>query len=739
MFNLRESIATNKFIVNFYKKYNEISDKFNYQSKFNKINLIIFILMLSFIFILSVNSRFEQLNYWNEHRDIFYTKEGTPMMTTLDAYKFIRHAKENREGTYDPKVLDTKIFYPDNSPFPNPLPLLSYMLDKISSLLNYDYYITALYMIPFMSSLFIIPLGIYFFLIGYPVIGILAGFITSYAPVFYNRTFIGRFDTDGLNLFFLFTASIFLYLLSKSKTPLKMYINSAILGVTIFLFYRFYHHGTFNIIFLLLIFICLYISNAKWKDILISMLIYVILSNPVYLYTALYQTLHALNVYIFGVKTDALATIFPNVYETISEAKKEPILFVLISILNNTFIVILGLIGITLFAIFNIKNSLPLAPVALVGLMSFISSGRFAMYLAPVVGAGIGYIFYLLAKLIFSFNKTNNLAIKDEKLKKINEIFKTYTPYVFFIVFFMSVITFHLNSFGFIKYRPSIDPITYELFQDMKKELPKNSAVYSWWDYGLAITDATGFPVFHSGMTQETPKTWAIAKSLVERQSTLYNISSYLDTYGLKEFYEIGNISSQIKEIQDNKSIKNKDEAIANLNKSTLDKIENRMLTFEEGPRNESLYLLLTGDMIDKYGAFNFLANSKNDGMYSFEQCVQLKDNNALIHCSSYDIEIFININEGKLIFDSNNSENINNLSIVKDGKIVSSQHFNTDSRFNVVFDLTQNFSKLYLMSNNVYNSAFTQLFMLNIYDETKFKLVKDNYPYGKVFHILKK
>ena len=738
MIKLRESIIENPTVKKFYNNYEKITNKVNFPSKFTKINLLVFLIMLSFIFLLSVQSRFDQLSFWNQNKEAFYTSDGVPMMTTLDAYKFIRHAKENRDGTFDTSQLDTKIFYPDNSPFPDPLPLLSYMLDKISSIAGSDYYTTALYMIPFMSSLFIIPLGIYFFLIGYPIIGLLAGFITTYAPVFYNRTFMGRFDTDGLNLFFLFTASIFLLLISKSKKPITIYINSALLGLTIFLFYRFYHHGTFNIIFLVLTFVSLYIANAKWKDILIALLIYILISSPIYLYTAIHQTLHALNVYIFGVKTDSLATIFPNVYETISEAKKENITYVFASILRSPVIGIIGLIGIILFALFNIKKSIPLLPAAMLGSMAFISSGRFAMYLAPAIGAGLGYIIYILTKYIYSGKLKDSLINTDKKIKKTYDTLTTYTPYVLFVLLIFLIIIFKFNSYGNKNYGPSIDPVTYEIFQEMKNELPSNSAIYTWWDYGLAIADATGFPVFHSGMTQETPKTWAIAKSLVERQTNLYNISSYLDTYGIKEFYKIGNIDKKIEEIEKDKFIKNKKEEIGNLKYNAFKNIENQIETYDKGPKNDALYLLLTGDMVDKFGAFDFLANNTHDGLYSFN-CSPIKGETLKLKCSTYNFQIAVDIENGKLLFSENNIENINKLNLTQKGHIVEGKLFDQNARFNVVLDLTPEVGKLYLMTNRVYNSAFVQLFMFNNYDDKLFKEVINNYPYGKVFHILKK
>ena len=53
-----------------------------------------------------------------------------------------------------------------------------------------------------MGGLFIIPLGLYGWRVGYPIAGLLGGLIGTFCNEYYVRASIGRIDTDMLNIFF---------------------------------------------------------------------------------------------------------------------------------------------------------------------------------------------------------------------------------------------------------------------------------------------------------------------------------------------------------------------------------------------------------------------------------------------------------------------------------------------------------------------------------------------------------
>lgn len=647
----------------------------------------------------SMIARYHQLDVWQKNPSVFYAT-GTPMMTTLDAYKFLRHAKEYRENTFDPSVKDKMIFYPDDSPFPDPVPLLSVILEKFSSITGNNLYISATYIVPVVSSLFIIPLALYFMFIGLPAIGILAGVVATFAPMFFLRSGMGRLDTDGGVLFFIFTASLFVLLAMKASSRKKMFLFSALLGLTITAFYTWYHHGMFNLFYLAVLIVCLGVARFKIKDIAIASVIYVVCANPVYTYHAFGQLAHAINVYIFKVKAGA-AAIFPNVYDTIGEAQRDSFMEVLSSVTVNPLISVLGLFGALLLVIGFFKYMLPLVPLAALAVMPFISAGRFAMFLGPIVGAGLAY----LCVLLLSFIKSSS--------EKSKNLITAIVPFVAVILIALGI-NLSGNSAITSILPPSINPPTYQVFKDIKNELPKNSSIYTWWDYGLAVADMTGFPVFHSGMTQETPKTWIIAKSFISSEQMLYNIVSYLDNYGVAEIEYMA---------EDN---------------STLEEIEQHIYTYNEGPSNNSDYVMITEDMVGKFSPIAYLATWRKDRepepKLVFQKLLCSPTSQMELNCGGNTFNLQLGLINNKMPI-----KEVYSLS--GDGKITDTKKYQFDDGFYVI--LTGRISgsqvELLFLNKAAFESSFVQLYFLDNADPKLFEKTIDRYPYARIFKVLKK
>lgn len=211
----------------------------------NKIvhNPWLFASVLLFCILLSAGMRFQQYKTWGENTAAYFVGKR-PMMTTLDAPYYLRTAREYNEGVYGQKVflrgypdsihrlgsegvsvpvefhdedkhegvaLPTAVHYQD-------VPLLSYLIAHLVPFFNFNYYLAGTLLVPVLASLFVLPLGIYFFRIGVPVFGLLGGLIGTFAGGYYMRSSIGRIDTDMLNLFFPVLASLLILLAGKAKT-----------------------------------------------------------------------------------------------------------------------------------------------------------------------------------------------------------------------------------------------------------------------------------------------------------------------------------------------------------------------------------------------------------------------------------------------------------------------------------------------------------------------------------------
>ena len=668
--------------------------------KKDKIALIILSIAIFIVVVISIFSKLNQLDFWNENEEVFYS-DDIPMMTTLDAYKFTRHADEYRKGIYDTSIMDKKIFHPEGAHFPDPLPLISVVIEKVSTMFDINLHEAAIYTIPFMFGLFVIPLGIYFYLLGYPALGIFGGLIGMFAPMYAGRTSLGRIDADSMIVFFMVLASLFVYLAStvRDDKKWKLYLYSSLAGLTIGVFFYWYHHGVFNIVYFALLIFMLAISKFKIKDIVIASVLYIIFTNPFYLKDTVMQMIQSIQVYLFPIKSSSFDEFFPNVYSTIGEAKRSATIGESLGyIIPNQFIAGLGLLSAVVFAVRNFKKCIPLAPLFALGLMTFVSSNRFSMFLGPTVGVGIGYIFHMIISNI-------NFKIKYEEYVKIIA-----SILLAFVVFGIFTITDY-NKYN-LRTGPSIETPVYDVFIEMDKTLPKNSNILTWWDYGLALIDAGDFNAFHTGMTQASPKTYLIAKGLTSSQQDLYNFTSYLDRYGIAELNKF---------IEDNYTLE-----------AVLDNISN----FNKGPADNKTYVLYTNDMIDKYGAISYLSfwdpkTGVSDPRY-FEQlnCSSMEDN--ILTCRGYTI----NLNTGII----NNRATLVNTYFTDAGNVVDKIDYQFSNGHTLIINSNgRAINSIYLILERDVESSFIDLFFLNQPDPKLYELVLDRYPYARLFRLKEK
>ena len=103
---------------------------------------------------------------------------------------------------------------------------------------------------------------------------------------------------------------------------------------------------------------------------------------------------------------------FPNVFTTISEVDRVSMYDLFRRIIHNPIIVWVGFIAFFVFAVFRWKVLLPLAPMLALGLLSFQSSNRFIMYLAPFIGIGLGWLLQLVVEGVFLLI-TKNIDHRD--------------------------------------------------------------------------------------------------------------------------------------------------------------------------------------------------------------------------------------------------------------------------------------------------------------------------------------
>ncbi len=644
---------------------------------------------LALVFIVSAGLRYIQLERWREHRD-YYFVDKMPQMTTLDSYKWLRYADEYKEGSYYPSNDDPLMFYPDVKAKHGKIPMLSWLIAKLSVFSDGNTYRTAVYLLPFLASLFIIPLGLYFYFTGMIPAGIAGGIAGSLGIIYLVRSSIGRVDTDAMNLFFPFLCSLFMLLALEGKNSKKLFIHSALAGLSMWLFHWWYEHPGITIAYLGVFVLALLVSRAELKKAALAVLLFVLFSNPLHIYSGLHHLFDFAKTYI--TPTGSIIAGFPDVYATITEAKRTEIDRVLATLAPVEALSVAGLFLFAVCGIFNFRRMLPLAPVFILGLMVFKSSNRFGMFLAPFVGIGLGYGIYLLGRAIEDRVKFS-AQIKTAVLACVTAGFM-------FLVY--------KSSFDFNPV-PSIEVGIYKQIKELKKAAPADSVIYSWWDYGLAYEYA-GFTTFHDGMTQRTPKTYYVAKSLSsDSQDELYNTIAFLASEGKSG---IDRMLSEGKTPQDIS-------AVAADNSLPVD--------------SDKYVVLFTKDMLFKIGAISQL------GTWDFETGQYTPFTIINMRCTQKEGDVLIcgqdrvNLATGLV----NNTLPLKSHTVTINGKEFNSRAFPYSQGVHLIESRWESgFTDFMVLDDSAFRSNMVQMFVIGNVDSSKFTEIFNAVPFMRAFTV---
>jgi|GEM_PF-535357 len=747
----------------------------------------VFTLALLTCYAVSVNVRYQQFVTWQQNPNAYFVGER-PMMTTLDAPYWLRWAREYNEGTYgkdelrgypassiefrekqkeripqefrsesDQEAVSEKkeIRYRD-------VPMLSFLISKFVPFFGGNYYLTGTLIIPWLASLFILPLGIYFYRIGFPSAGLLGGLVATFCSEYYTRSSIGRIDTDMLNLFFPVLASLFILEVYKSNTLKKVLFFSAMAGFALFLFGWWYNKPGFTIAYFAVILTSLILTKAKLSVIAVCSLLFALFAHPDYFSSGTGSVFHFFKMY--WVFEDAVPILledngtnpasFPNVVQTISEAARVPMSEVLRQVLINPLTGWLGLLGFALLAFLRWRVLIPLLPMLAMGLLGFQSSRRFIMFLAPLIGVGLGYLLSLALywglEIIRSAFKSESVEIQNHdfhgssakasvdlspaKKGKRKESGKSQkkelkqedsghptsriptgirlwlsSPWFREVLVYGStaLLFFGISTQTAISFvpRPSIPTPLYATFDEVSKRVPPDAALLTWWDFGYALTDATGLATFHDGGAQFSPKTYFIARGLISpKQKELSNITQYLATEGNQGISE--NNSSP--------------EALMKAVRSPVD-----------SPW-DPVYLLFTADMIGKYGAFSKIGSwnldkgGSNPKGYQNLSCQSIADN--VMTCGNTKIDL----NQGRI----NQRVPLKRVVQVMGGRMIGEKKYghSTGYTLQIIMANPRQFSEVQLMEDDVFFSNFNQMFLLGKFDPEFFEETLNAFPMSRLF-----
>lgn len=391
-------------------------------------------LLIAVAYAFSVICRLEWVWWASSFNEFIYN--GNLIINSHDGYAFAEGARDMLAGFHQEG---------DLSYYGSPLSTIAFLIVKFSP---FSLESVMLYLSAALSSLIVVPL----ILIGKNLGTLRAGFcsalIACIANSYYNRTMVGYFDTDMLNIVLacfiiwgLVRLNIYKDILSALIASLSMliyfwwYSSSFTLNIALiamFLFYTLIFARNEKINYLTMILMLLAITSIDlWLKILLFIIILFLYKSKFYQLSkrqnAIIIALGAVIFTIFALsgglnpiwfqlkfyilrsvpEKDTLNFIFFNVNQTIQESSIIPFSIFSERISSSVSVFLLSSVGYAL-AVFRHKILLLSLPMCALGFLALFSGLRFTIYAVPFMAFGFGFLLEILGCML-------NERIKNKK------------------------------------------------------------------------------------------------------------------------------------------------------------------------------------------------------------------------------------------------------------------------------------------------------------------------------------
>lgn len=663
-----------------------------------KLSLSLTLILITIPILIGLYIRLDDISVWNKHKELYYC-DDRPLFTSYDAFYYARWGKEFAEGKYKSGEKDPLRCVPDICKYPTPVPLLSALGGEVAKIKNSYIENISLWLIPILSVLCVIPIFLYFYRIGLPLTGYASSLVTITSFIYFVRTTIARFDTDALNLFFPFAMALTLLLSFLSLSRKKAYLWLILSGILAQLYWWWYSHPGLILTMILTYTLAslLFYRHLGTKEIFQRTLLLFLASNPVIVFSGIFNLFSLIKIYLinyFHKKVD----YFPNIFLSISEAQHYDLSAIATITVGNFWIFLIAILGLLLLVLSRTREFFLLMPILVIGILAISGGNRFSMYLAPFLGAGLGYYLDLIVS-----------QIKKYKLWKTG-ILAAVLAITFLIPYFNN------RSFIYVAH-PKITPSIEKGFIQLSKITPQNAWIWTWWDYGTAIQYLANRAVFHDGQSQTTPKTYFVALSYsiddyVSARNVILGVSS-IGAKGIKKLLKSGKSAEQIKN----------------------EMIEGKFISNIRNP----IFWVFSEDEIGKFpwinyfGTWDFRINEgKKTGFIPLSNCKIV--NPVTLKCGRK----FISLKTGKIVDEKGlTTIDIKSIVVRKKNKILK-KDFPHKSIWNLELIEIKNHKSffVFLVDDQVLNSMFNKLYLLRKYDNKYFELILDNFPSLVVYKV---
>ena len=466
-----------------------------------------------------------------------------------------------------------------------------------------------------------------------------------------------------------------------------------------YLFNWWYQQPAFFLVYLLFMAAYLFFLRLPLQQAGLLLLVFTLASGPQYVLESAASVRVFLDAYFFPKLSGQI--VWPDILTTITEAQKQDMATKLRRVHGFLPVVFAGLAGLAFLYAGRWKKMLPITPLVLIGLWSFTGPRRFTMYLAPFIGIGVGVLIELLVRKAGERLRLRPLALPAAAVALMAALFFSTAGYT----------AYHIVP-GAIP-----DAATVKAFLDIKRLVPRHSAMFTWWDQGYPLMEIGEFATYHDGALHGYSRTTLVAKALVSpHQEEMVSLISYLEENGFNAL----------------------DPLILDKNLSA-DRMMDLVFNHPPDFKGENVHVLYVEKMlrafggISVFGTWDFDRQASEPMQYGNLSCFSMTD--SIIKCQGADVDL----NRGIISDGGANFLPLKAALFVNDGRVVNRLDFphREGDYLQILMKQGRPF-EVQVAEERLFLSNFNQQYLLGNYDRRYFEEVYNNFPVARVFRVKK-
>ncbi len=689
------------------------------------------LILLAFVFSISVRMIWVYQFDTNEQ----FKFNNQFMINTNDGYFYAEGARDilaNHHEKNDLSPVDTA---------------MSELTAFIAKVLPFSFETIILYMPSFLASLLVIPIILIGKNLGRLEVGFIAAIFASIAWSYYNRTMVGYYDTDMLNIVF---PTFFLWsLIWAIRTQKNIYILITALDI---IAYRWWYPQSYSLEFAFAGMILIYIiyqyilmkkmnktsndyrskkSEYRYDLTLLSFMIFAMSGLDGYIRVIIVSALFTILVvkkdivlkylyYIFAIAVllffitggfdpiwyklkyyvfkDSVTSVgeilklnFFTVNQTVRESSAIPFEIFANRISGHTTIFIASIIGYILLA-YKYRVMLLGLPMIALGFLAYSGGLRFTIYAVPILALGVGYLIYMLSSLL------------SNKIAK------------YLLMVGLTMIILIPNIIHIIGYRvPTVfTKQEVDVLAKLKNIASREDYVVGWWDYGYPIRYYSDVKtLIDGGAHKANSDIFNVSFILTSEQTQSANMSRLATEYTEKKYN--GDINRTI---------------IAQMildygYNDSNDFLTSLQTDIKLPSKTRDIYFYLPNRMLNIYPTIRLFSNIdlmngiKGDYPF-FYKTRNFRDNGSSINFGN---GISLDKKTGKLNI-GQSSVTINRYvttTYTNDNKLKTNMTvIDSSSNYNIIY--MQSYEQFLIVDEQTYNSLYFRLFVLEDYDKSLFE-----------------